>query len=579
VLSWMLYSIIVSMLLGLAALALERSARIRQRPARWLWGACMVASLAILFIPSREPVQIPETTHADRAIPSAILTPPQTTAIELPRFTLPMIATDQAPVSDEVSTMLEWTWRMASMALALGILASGVLLSWRRRRWERGHMAGTAVYISEDCGPAVVGLFRPHIVVPRWLKKLSPDEQELVIAHERSHLGAYDTQLLTIAVCLVACIPWNPMLWWQLRRLRLAIETDCDARVLGLGYPIARYGETLIAVGERQSASYAMTMAGYGSKSFLEQRIHNMLRKKTRHARVWALASAGLGVGFAVCAAEVAPPKADLIGKTSFKEKTVVAQLLQANGQADVRALRNQILLMQAEYIADKLAQFVMENQNQVAWTTQLPSTGAAIEQRRFDALRLLRQVPAITELSQLDADGKELLKVSRLAMDVVGSGTDYSKEAKFTETVAKKIYYGPVYMRKESEPYMTLGMSGLRSGMSGLRSDAGVSLVELNLKPMWDIVRKTKVGDRGIAYVVDANGRLIAHPDISVAKSLRDMSSVAVVQEARTTTSMGSARIARDINDREVVAAYARVAGTGWLVFVELPIEEWTKN
>src|SRR6516162_5032263 len=120
-LSWMFYFIIVSMRLGLATLALERSAQIRQRPTRWLWGTCMVACLGIFFIPSREPVQIPETTHADRAMPSAILTPPQTTAIELPRFTLPMIATDQAPVSDEVSTMLEWTWRMASMALALVI--------------------------------------------------------------------------------------------------------------------------------------------------------------------------------------------------------------------------------------------------------------------------------------------------------------------------------------------------------------------------------------------------------------------------------------------------------------------------
>src|SRR5215471_3151403 len=406
-LSWMLYSIIVSMLLGLAALALERSAQIRQRPARWLWGACIVASLAILFIPSREPVQIPETTHADGAIPSAILTPPQTTAIELPRFTLPMIATDQAPVSDEVSTMLEWTWRMASMALALVILASGVLLWWRRRRWERGHMAGTAVYISEDCGPAVVGFFRPHIVVPRWLKKLSPDEQELVIAHERSHLGAYDTQLLTIAVCLVACMPWNPMLWWQLRRLRLAIETDCDARVLGLGYPVARYSETLIAVGERQSASYAMAMAGYGSKSFLEQRIRNMLRKKTRHARVWALALACLGVGLAVCAAEVAPPKFELVGKTSYQEISVEPQLLQANGQQDVRALRSQILYMQAEGIADKLAEFIKENQNQIGWVTQLPSTAGSIDQRRFDALRLLRQAPAVTEMSLLDAKGK----------------------------------------------------------------------------------------------------------------------------------------------------------------------------
>jgi beta-lactamase regulating signal transducer with metallopeptidase domain len=568
-LSWMLYSIVVSLLMSLAALALERSAQIRRRPARWLWGTCMVASLAILFIPSKVSVQIPETTHADRATSSEILTPPQTTAIETSRFTLPIIGVDQTPLSNRVSTLLDWTWRMASMALALVILASGAHLSWRRRRWDHGQMAGTAVYISEDSGPAVVGFLRPHIVVPRWLTKSSPDEQKLVIAHERSHLGAYDTQLLTIAVCLLACMPWNLMLWWQLRRLRLAIEIDCDARVLSLGYPVGRYSETLIAVGERQSASFAMTMARYGSKSFLEQRIHNMLRKKTRHAPVWALALACLGAGFAVCAAEVAPPKVDFVGKTSH-QVSVDSQLLQAIGQPDVRALRSQILHMQAEGIADKLTQFIKESQNQIAWTTQLPST-ADVNQRRLDALRLLRQVPAITELSHLDAEGKEFIKVSRLAMDVVGSGTDYSKEAKFTETVAKKIYYGPVYMRRESEPYMTLGMAGSRL--------AGVSVVELNLKPMWDIVQQTKVGDHGVAYVVDAEGRVIAHPDFSVGKSLRDVSSLAQVQEARTTPSTGSVRMARDMNDQEVVAAYARVAGPGWLVFVELPIGEWTKN
>jgi hypothetical protein len=304
----------------------------------------------------------------------------------------------------------------------------------------------------------------------------------------------------------------------------------------------------------------------------MEQRVHNMLRKKTRHARVWALALACLGVGLAVCAAEVAPPKADLAGKTSSKEIAADPKLLQSNGQPGVQALRSRILVMQAEGIADKLAQFIKESQNQVGWTTQIPSTAASIDQRRFDALRLLRQTPAITELSQLDAEGKELIKVSRLAMDVVGSGTDYSREAKFTETVAKKIYYGPVYMRRESEPYMTLGMAGGRS-------DAGVSVVELNLKPMWDIVQQTKVGDHGIAYVVNAEGRVIAHPDFSVGKSLRDVSSLAQVQEARTTPSTGSVRMARDMNDQEVVVVYARVAGPGWLVFVELPIGEWTKN
>jgi beta-lactamase regulating signal transducer with metallopeptidase domain len=571
-LSWMLYSIVVSLLMGLAALALERSAQIRQRPARWLWGTCMVASLAILFVPSKASVQIPETMHADRATSSEILAPTQTTAIELSRLTLPIIGTDQAPLSSGVSALLDWTWRMASMALAMVILAGGAHASWRRRRWDRGHMAGTDVYISEDSGPAVVGFFRPHIVVPRWLTKLSPDEQELVIAHERSHLGAYDTQLLTTAVWLLACMPWNPILWWQLRRLRLAIEIDCDARVLSLGYPVARYSEILIAVGERQSASYAMTMARYGSKSFLEQRIRNMLRKKTRHARVWALALACLGVGLAVCAAEVAPPKADFVGKTSYREISVEPQLLQANGQQDVRALRSQILYMQAEGIADKLAEFIKENQNQIGWMTQLPSTAGSIDQRRFDALRLLRQAPAVTEMSLLDAKGKEVLKVSRLAMDVVDSGTDYSNEPKFTETVAKKVYYGPVYMRRESEPYMTLGMAG-----PVFHND--VIVVELNLKAMWDIVQQTKVGDRGVAYVVNAQGRIIAHPDFDVGKSLRDLSTLVQVQEARATTALtGKAHITRNMNDQEVVAAYARVRGTGWLVFVELPIEEWTK-
>jgi beta-lactamase regulating signal transducer with metallopeptidase domain len=570
-LSWMLYSIVASLLMGLAALAFERSAHIRQRPARWVWAASMVASLGILFIPSKLAVQIPEMTHADRATSSETLRPPQTAAIETTRFALPIVGTEQTPLSDAASTLLAWGWPMASMALALVILTSGAHLSRRRRRWERGHMAAAAVYISEDCGPAIVGFLRPHIVVPRWLTKTSPDQQEVVIAHERSHLGAYDAQLLTIAVWLLACMPWNLMLWWQLRRLRLAIEIDCDARVLSLGYPVARYSETLIAVGERQSASYAIAMTSYGSKSFLEQRIDNMLRKKTRHARVSALALAGLGVGLAVCAAEVAPPKVDFVGKTSNQKISVDPRLLQANSQPDVQALRSQVLLMQADGIADKLTQFIKETQNQVGWITQLP-TKADSDQRRFDALRLLRLVPAITELSQLDAQGKESIKVSRLAMDVVGSGTDYSQEAKFTQTLSKKIYYGPVYMRRESEPYMTLGMAGRQF-------DAGVSLVELNLKPMWDIVQQTKVGDHGVAYVVNAEGRVIAHPDFSVGKSLRDVSSLAQVQEARTTPSTGSVRRARDMNDQEVAVVYTRIAGPGWLVFVELPIAEWTKN
>ena len=184
----------------------------------------------------------------------------------------------------------------------------------------------------------------------------------------------------------------------------------------------------------------------------------------------------------------------------------------------------------QAEAAAAKIGQFVKEIESQLGWTTQLPWSAGSIEQRRFDALRLLRQVPAITELAQLDAAGKERLRVSRLAMDVVASGTDFSKEPKFTEAVARKVYYGPVYFRRESEPYMTLAIAGTRR-------DAGVSVAEVNLKLIWDVVSQIKVGERGHAYVVDAQGRLIAHPDISLVLRNTDMSRLAQVSAAQTAT------------------------------------------
>jgi two-component system, NtrC family, sensor kinase len=225
----------------------------------------------------------------------------------------------------------------------------------------------------------------------------------------------------------------------------------------------------------------------------------------------------------------------------------------------------------QAEAAAAKISQFIKEIESQLGWTTQLPWSAGSIEQRRFDALRLLRQVPAITELAQVDSTGKERLRVSRLAMDVLESGLDLSKEAKFTEAVANKIYYGPVYFRRESEPYMTLSLAGARK-------DAGVSIAEVNLKLIWDVVSQIKVGERGHAYVVGAQGRLIAHPDISLVLRNTDMSQLTQVQAAQTRGSAASADAlqgTRNIQGQEVLTASAPIAPLGWTMFVELPVEE----
>jgi hypothetical protein len=203
-----------------------------------------------------------------------------------------------------------------------------------------------------------------------------------------------------------------------------------------------------------------------------------------------------------------------------------------------------------------------------MGWTTQLTWSARAVEQRRFDGARLLRQVPAITELTQLDPTGKEQLRVSRLPMHL-GTDTDYSHDPKFTEAVAKKVYYGPVSFRRESEPYMTLSLAGTRL-------DAGVSIAEVNLKLIWDVVTQMKVGERGQAYVVDGQGRLIVHRDINLVLGNTDMTQLAQVRVARTAGAGGElVQEAKDILGRDVLTAYAPVVPLGWLVFVELPIEE----
>ncbi|MBR0786501.1 ATP-binding protein [Bradyrhizobium iriomotense] len=255
----------------------------------------------------------------------------------------------------------------------------------------------------------------------------------------------------------------------------------------------------------------------------------------------------------------------------------VVAVALLANGLFEVffyyrehKASLIRVQHEQAEAAAAKIGQFVKEIESQLGWTTQLPWSAGSIEQRRFDALRLLRQVPAITELAQVDSTGKERLRVSRLAMDAIDSGIDLSADPKFTEAVARKVYYGPVYFRRDSEPYMTLALAGARK-------DAGVSIAEVNLKLIWDVVSQIKVGEHGHAYVVGPEGRLIAHPDISLVLRNTDMSGLAQVRAAQAGNGTMSDALpeARSIQGQKVLTASAPIAPLHWTMFVELPVEE----
>src|SRR5215203_2953555 len=253
----------------------------------------------------------------------------------------------------------------------------------------------------------------------------------------------------------------------------------------------------------------------------------------------------------------------------------VVCTALTANGLSDIwfsfreqQALLVRIQREQAEAAATRIAQFVKEIESHLGWAIQLPYSENFFDEWRFDAVRVMRQVPSIMELTQLDVSGREQIRTSRLAVDVIGSKQDFSGDPSFVRAREAGKYYGPVYFRQESEPYMTLSIAGLRR-------EYGVIVAQVNLKFIWDIVSQIKVGHRGHAYVVDGQARLVAHPNINLVLRNTDMSQLAQVQAVRSTEPAGRVQVAADLQGRQVLTAYARVEPLEWSVLVELPVSE----
>lgn len=305
VLGWIIYCVAVSALLSAAAVLLEVAARRMGRPVRWVWAVAMVSGVVIpvwaFFRPAAEGAAV---LHGGA--------PPNLGVGVGEIYAIAGISAEAGGTpASMVDPLLLGAWGGASLVLLLFGCWSLLRLRRARSGWRRTVVDGVDVRLSSGTGPAVVGYLRPEIVLPRWVLDRTAAERSLILRHEREHLRARDPLLMIAGLVTAASLPWNLPLWWQLRRLRLAIELDCDARVVQRGGDLRKYASLLLDVGRRRAVAGRPVLAMAEPASFLERRIRTMT--SPRGGRRWSVALASAAAATALvagaCAVEEPPQR------------------------------------------------------------------------------------------------------------------------------------------------------------------------------------------------------------------------------------------------------------------------------
>src|SRR5437667_3486219 len=304
--AWMLYCVAIAVLFVVVGEALERALHLAGRATRWAWVAALVASYVVpaaaWLRPSAFgalPVPLAQPVVAGLAATGAP-SDPQQVGGALP-------ATPSFSLGDLDAT-LTWAWGLSSAALLLSLGVAALRLAALRRGWRSASVDGWAVLVSDNVGPAVAGLWRPRVVLPEWALRLGEAERRLMLAHEDEHVRARDPCLLVTARAGLLLAPWNPVVWWQVRRLRLAVEMDCDARVLARGGDAPAYGELLLRVGQRRSRMPLGAPALGEPVSFLGRRIRRMGTALPRWRWAGATATCLIAVAAVIAACEAPRP-------------------------------------------------------------------------------------------------------------------------------------------------------------------------------------------------------------------------------------------------------------------------------
>ena len=212
-----------------------------------------------------------------------------------------------------------------------------------------------------------------------------------------------------------------------------------------------------------------------------------------------------------------------------------------------------------ADATAKRIDQSMFELVRQISWVTR--ASQQTLEQRRSDYAQLLNQVSAVSQLTLLNGEGREMLRLSRTKI-TVNSNADFSRDLRFTETVARGVNFSPAFF-EGNRAFMSISVS--HSGFN-----AGITVADIDLSFLSDYLGDTQVGKAAFAYVADPRGQVIATssrgPDL--AKDVSKLPQVAALIAPRgEPLATGT-----DASGYAVLTASDTVPKLGWMVFFEQP-------
>jgi class 3 adenylate cyclase/HAMP domain-containing protein len=212
-----------------------------------------------------------------------------------------------------------------------------------------------------------------------------------------------------------------------------------------------------------------------------------------------------------------------------------------------------------AEATAKRIDQSISELERQISWVTA--ASVNKLELRRNAYAQLLNQISAVTQLTWIDGQGHEVLRLSRTQI-AINSNADYSRDVRFTDAAARGTSFSPAFFTG-TRPFMSIS-----EAHSGFNKD--VTVADIDLSFLSDYLGDTQVGKNTFAYVVDPKGAVLASsargPDVGTDLSKLPQVAALMAPDGQPLAS------GTDADGQSVLTASSTLPKLGWAVFFEQP-------